>query len=525
MEIKQFLKHHGLSENPFNAEEARHDPVFDRLTESTVAHQDFDKILGDVERPSSAIVFGEKGSGKTAIRLTIGRRVSEFNEKHPEKRAFIIGYDDLNPWLDRIVQKRQGGMNFRKASKTAADKLLGKVRLQDHQDAILSLGTTKLLDGLLGQNGAGDERMPLPDDVDRRLRSMPRHLKVDLALLAALYDQPRSDTVLSRWGKLRNALRLRMLPPLPYLRYIASALTIVFLLCFIGLKLFSEPAGWVEILAWITGIGAVGGWCAWAYSRYVMLKLATHICREVLAVDRDARQVMNTLLDFKGSDLVGQPWPTPGVAGAHNSRFEFTHKLLRVLEQFGYHGIIVLIDRVDEPSLITGQAPRMKAVIWPLFDNKFLQQQRVGIKMLLPIELRYELNRESADFFQEARLDKQNMVDRLTWSGATLYDICTNRMRACLRPPAQDNGDSINREITLRDLFTEEVTRQMLVEALDQMHQPRDAFKFLYAVIQEHCRGVSQDEADYLVPRSTLEATRRLQSQRVQDLARGLAPA
>ena len=65
----------------------------------------------------------------------------------------------------------------------------------------------------------------------------------------------------------------------------------------------------------------------------------------------------------------------------------------------------------------------------------------------------------------------------------------------------------------------------MLVDALDQMHQPRDVFKFLYALIQEHCRGVSQDEADYHIPRSTLETVRRLQSQRVQDLQRGLAPA
>jgi hypothetical protein len=44
-------------------------------------------------------------------------------------------------------------------------------------------------------------------------------------------------------------------------------------------------------------------------------------------------------------------------------------------------------------------------------------------------------------------------------------------------------------------------------------------------VIQEHCRLVSQDEAEYLIPRLTLEGVRRQQSQRVQDLQRGMAPA
>jgi hypothetical protein len=43
------------------------------------AHSDFDKILGDLSRPSTSIVFGEKGSGKTAIRLQIADRVARHN--------------------------------------------------------------------------------------------------------------------------------------------------------------------------------------------------------------------------------------------------------------------------------------------------------------------------------------------------------------------------------------------------------------------------------------------------------------
>ena len=125
-------------------------------------------------------------------------------------------------------------------------------------------------------------------------------------------------------------------------------------------------------------------------------------------------------------------------------------------------------------------------------------------------------------------MDKQNLIDRLTWSGVTLYDLCSARLRAC----REGNGDSNDQQsepaaenLTLMDLFQEDVTRETLVDALDKMHQPRDAFKFMYSVIQEHCRMVPEDSLDFRVPRLVLETVRRSQSQRVQDLYRGLAPA
>ena len=81
--------------------------------------------------------------------------------------------------------------------------------------------------------------------------------------------------------------------------------------------------------------------------------------------------------------------------------------------------------------LVAGRPERMRRLTWPLFDSKFLQQDAIGFKLLLPIELRYLMKKEDATFFQEARLDKQSMVDRLAWSGATLYDLCSARLRAC----------------------------------------------------------------------------------------------
>ena len=103
------------------------------------------------------------------------------------------------------------------------------------------------------------------------------------------------------------------------------------------------------------------------------------------------------------------------------------------------------------------------------------------------------------------------------WSGATLYDLCSARLAAC-RPPDAD-------PVFVTDLFEPEVSRDMIVDALDQMHQPRDAFKFLYSVIQEHCRMVPEDQPKFTVPRLTLDGVRRQQSQRVQEFYRGLTPA
>ena len=67
-----FLRHHGLTANPFRGEEARQDVIFDRI-EHECRHPDFDKIVGDLDRPSSSVVFGERGSGSPAPSLSSWR--------------------------------------------------------------------------------------------------------------------------------------------------------------------------------------------------------------------------------------------------------------------------------------------------------------------------------------------------------------------------------------------------------------------------------------------------------------------
>jgi hypothetical protein len=234
-------------------------------------------------------------------------------------------------------------------------------------------------------------------------------------------------------------------------------------------------------------------------------------------VDRVPGQLRDKLAQLSLRDLATQPMPVPG---DQDSRYDLTARLIRILGEIGYTGLIVLVDRVDEPASVQGDAQKMKDVIWPMLHNKFLQQERIGFKFLLPIELGYLVKKEDASFYQQARLDKQNMIERLEWTGATLYDICSRRLQSCQGAAATGKGP-----VKLSDLFAEEVQPHDVVEALDQMHQPRDAFKFLHQVIQEHCQTVPDDTPNFRVPRLILEQVRKRQSQRIQELYRGLGPA
>ncbi len=98
-------------------------------------------------------------------------------------------------------------------------------------------------------------------------------------------------------------------------------------------------------------------------------------------------------------------------------------KLQSVLRTLGFTGIVVLVDRVDEPYLINGSAELMKALVWPMLDNKLLKHPGMGFKLLLPAELIHFVDREDRDFHQRARLDKQNLIRSLEWTGQSLYDL------------------------------------------------------------------------------------------------------
>ncbi|MEN0019880.1 MAG: hypothetical protein AAF747_03240 [Planctomycetota bacterium] len=518
MNLSDFFEHWQIADNPFQGEEARHDAVFARMarldgsadapTRGGTTHSDFEKILGSIERPSTAVVFGEKGSGKTAIRLQIADRVRRNNLTKGDGKVYLVSYDDLNSMLDQLHEHHGG--------KKPIDSFK-KIRLVDHLDAMLASGTTRLVDAVLNEGDAASGR-EFGTDPGKMLRKADRSTKRDAMLLQVVYDG--ADNAADRTARFRKTIGL---PPPP------SA---------IGWAI-GVWAGWVPAVAFAVWAATsqspdsngVPTWQLWTlgvllglyaivlakkflWDRLLLARLGGKLKHQLRALKRPGSSYAVSTAYLAPLDRSPAVLP---ITDSDEQRYAMLDKLRRTVKLFGFTGILILIDRLDEPTLVNGEAERMRAIVWPMFNNKFLQQEDVGIKMLLPVELRHALFKESAEFFQEARLDKQHLVERLTWTGAMLYDLCDARLRAC-RPHA-------DAELTLLDLFAEDVTRQDLIDALDQMHQPRDAFKMLYACLSEHCSNVTREQAEWRIPRLTLDAVRKQESDRVQQLYRGIRPA
>jgi hypothetical protein len=176
---------------------------------------------------------------------------------------------------------------------------------------------------------------------------------------------------------------------------------------------------------------------------------------------------------------------------------------------------VVLVDRVDEPHLINGSAQRMKDFLWSMFDNKFLKHPGVGFKMLLPRDVVFYLGREEKEFYERSRLDKQNLIKSLEWTGESLYDMATNRIRACL-----DEG--ANQETSIRDLFADEVSEQELINKFGKLRVPRHLFRFLYRLMTEHCNKATEDNPVWKISHETLETSIESYRRELEAMDRGL---
>lgn len=516
MNLSHFFEHWSIVENPFKGEEARDDGVFARLGlpegagagGPIAAHSDFEKILGSLARPSTSVVFGEKGSGKTAIRMQLAEHIRLHNQANPGRGVWVIPYDGLNAVLD-CLHERTGESD-------PADSLAG-MRLVDHIDALLSIATTSIVEQII-EGAAVGAPSPVPSDAVKRVRKGGKELTRDLMLLQAVYDN--AEQAEARGRELRRRFRVwrswqRLLfRGLAWAGWVLPAAAAWY-------AFFVVPAD-AETLALTARIAAgvlAAVWLAVAAKEFLfergrLLLLGRRLRRQLRTLRRTERSLSATVGRLAAADQSSLVLP---MTDSDETRYAMLDRLKRVLAALGYQGVMVLVDRVDEPTLVNGDPDRMRSVVWPMFNNKFLQQESFGLKMLLPVELRHALFKESSAFFQEARLDKQNLVERLSWTGSMLYDLCDARLKACRAPDAEP--------ISLLDLFAEDVTGRDVVDALDQMHQPRDAFKLLYRCLGEHCSNVTAEQGQWRVPRLVLEHVRKQEADRVQQLYRGIRPA
>jgi hypothetical protein len=256
----------------------------------------------------------------------------------------------------------------------------------------------------------------------------------------------------------------------------------------------------LTILPWLL-LPIVLGWVYWGWRLMRAEWFARDIRRGVRVLSRDSAALRWELLWFQPTELAGQPLPTSRQSG-DEERYELLRKFQGLLKTLGYAGIIVLVDRVDEPQQIEGDPRKMRALVWPLLDHKFLRHPGFGVKLLLPIELAYYLEKEDKEFYDRARPDKLNLIKPLRWTGPSLYDLAGDRLRACAVEPSNDSEGP-----RLRQFVDESISDDSLKDALGNLRTPRQLFKFLHRLMEEHCHRHTEDNPRWSIDTDTFRTT------------------
>ncbi len=509
MKLHDFLGHYQINRNPFAEEDAQTDPIFRDYCIFSTYHPAWDKVFGDPANPATAIVFGEKGAGKTALRLQVEKHIAKYNLEHGERRCFVVAYDDFNPILDNF-RERVGRRSRR------PERILQHFHLWDHMDAILSLAVTDLVTKTVPakMSETPPDGFDVPKDIRRRL---DRHQKRDLLLLATCYDNTSAVPLTTRWSQLRRRIGGgSWLQWWPFA--LASVTTVAIVAALITFVVLDQTGNfsyefwngcfWPYRWGYLTLL--LLSWMPWAWRLSERWWMAGGIARHIRVFPRHAVPVTRQLMRFTATEMSGQPLPNKDRT---DDRYALLEKLQGILNSLGFTGIVVLVDRMDEPHLINGSTDAMKALLWPMLDNKFLKQEGVGIKFLLPVELTQFIDREDKEFYQRARLDKQNMIPSLHWTGAALYDVANARLAACSPPDASPK---------LSELFNAAVSEQRLFDALQSLRVPRHMFKFLYRVIMAHCNQHSSDSPSYKISPEMFEAELAVYRREQEHADRGL---
>lgn len=341
------------------------------------------------------------------------------------------------------------------------------------------------------------------NDVSLDSHKLDRHQARDLLLLAACYDQSTAETTKWRWERLRRKLHFRS-----WLSLWRLTLGIVGTLAIPGIIFYLNKVDWLASpWPWLL---IVACWLPWIVRSWRRFWQARAIASNVRIGRRETLPLRKLLMNFSAPELSGQPLPTKART---DDRYELLSKFQGILQTLGYRGIVVLVDRVDEPHMINGSDEQMRRLLWPMLDNKFLKLQGIGFKLLLPIELTRFIDREDRDFYQRARLDKQNMIPSLEWTGEALYDVANARLRACAGP---------GKTPSLRELFDDSISDRRLMDAFRGLRVPRHLFKFLYRVFVAHCNAYTDDAPVWRVTSERFESTLALYSSGQDAFDRGL---
>ena len=261
-------------------------------------------------------------------------------------------------------------------------------------DAILAQGVTQLVDALTAEK------------VDLSALSVDQ--RRDLLLLAALYDQSTGEPIERRWSRLRRRSGFRPLWSRRDLQ-IGFGTTLLVVALLAALPGAADAGGPALAARCRSSLG----WLYWGWRLARAEWFARDIRKGLRVLSRDpAGPALGAALVQARASWAASPCRRPRGPAAR-SVTSCSASSRRCCSTLGYAGIIVLIDRVDEPQLIEGDPRKMRALIWPLLDHKFLRHPGIGVKLLLPIELAYYLEKEDKEFYDRARPDKLNMIKPL----------------------------------------------------------------------------------------------------------------
>lgn len=486
MNIQSLLEHHGIIRNPFAEEDAQTDQVFKEHCIQSAYHPIWDKVYGDPKEPSTSIIFGPKGSGKTAMRLQIDQHLGRYNTEHPKERVFVIRYDDFNPFLDHFCERVS-----RRISKKP-EKVLDNWRLWDHMDAILCIGVTDLVNRILhADQGKPDESISAKD-----IKNLERTAARDVLLLASCYDQSTESSFPARWSSLRKALHYHNVTAhwstIAAICSVVGSAVLVAWLFWRGSGVEGEQTS--SSVLWLIPIISLLGSAPYLIKLIRCQMAALGIRRHMRVGKRETNLLRKVLQRIPSKELANQPLPR---FDRTDDRYELLNKFQSILQRLGFRGVMVLMDRIDEPHMTGGKPELMQRFVWPILDNKLLKHPGIGFKIMLPQELHRDVERETREFHERARLDKQNVIPAFRWTGESLYDLARARMMACA-------ADGKTPEP--KDLFSDEVSYERMLSAFQSLRVPRHLFRLLYRVLVDHCNRHTDSQPVYKISGETFES-------------------
>ena len=498
MFAQTWRSHWGLTEDPFAHEDADKDPVLSRVDAQAV-HSCFDRIYGNPATPGPGIVFGEKGSGKSGLRLAIQRRLEQHNEANPDARVFQVEYIEFDNFLESYRRRARLSPDAARS----APELVARFDLADHLDSVLSLGVTRLVDSIL--------------DAKKKPKRLAKQAKFDLLVLASLYYNSGRNSTRDAFQRLRGALRYRSSRPgvKAFMRVLLGILGVALLL--VPLWNAAEIGRTFEhgqdLYWYIAGGLVLAGTGLWILlDRSGLRRRALQATRSVRVLSHDPIalvQVLETVSRDAREEV------TLPIESNEATRYHLFQRFVAVLEAFGYDCVYVMLDRVDESTLLGGKEDLIRPFIEKLLDHKLLQHPGLALKLFLPIELSKMYLGASPDELKRMRLDKSNTVQELRWTGQELYEVANQRLRAAGA-----------KEPDLEAFLGDDLDGEMLRETLHELGTPRHAFGFLSSLFAEFARNLpeelSADSSEWRVPRSHFDLVRAAWGDRARVLRRAL---